>query len=191
MLHASFSMWNTMDLNSNIFLKPRCYNSAAYMIKASFQKSENSTKASFKKAENSAKQILWICMILWMFNSVNTMVVKCWSMWSSLDHCAFGHNCSLAAARQTKTPSWPRCTIPGESNRTKHLLIKTHIWPRCTSQGEANRTKHLLIKTPSWPRCTSQGETNRTKHLLIKTPSWPRCTDQCESNRTKHIDKDP
>ncbi len=37
-----------MDLNSNIVLKPLCYNSEAYMRKASFKKAENSTKAIFK-----------------------------------------------------------------------------------------------------------------------------------------------
>ncbi len=32
-IHASISEWNTMDLNSNIFLKPLCYTLAEYMTK--------------------------------------------------------------------------------------------------------------------------------------------------------------
>ncbi len=102
-LHSSISVWNTMNLNSNIFLKPLCYNSGVYMTRASFKKAENSMKVSFKKAENIRSKIMWLCATLWMFNSLNAMIVKCWCVWSSLGRNAFGHNCPLTAVRRTKS----------------------------------------------------------------------------------------
>ncbi len=63
---------------------------------------------------------MYTCAILWMLNSLNTMVVKLWHVWCSLGHSSFGHHCLLTAARWTKIAIY--------SQNQVHCLLSRE-WP--------------------------------------------------------------